>query len=319
MADATANQAVALVVHSRISDEGAAAYSSWQARVGERLRTWPGFLGQEVVPPAPPAQVDWTIVQRFASVEAARAWLNSEERARLVDEVSGYFVGQADLHLLRDGGTQRQTTASAMISFQVAPEDEAAFVKWQGRVQAAEAKFAGFRRHKLERPMPGVHDDWLVVLNFDSEPHLSAWLDSAERRALLEEGGRFGSDISVRRSNYGFDFWFPAEATSPGDRHGIFKSNLLILVMLYPLAFCWTHFVSAPLVDSHGVPFWAALFIGNFVSTQLLGWWLAPAIVSLFRWWIPPGIGLRRQLAGYAAILALYAVVLTASALLMAS
>lgn len=318
MADDDANQPVALVVHSRIKDEGAAAYAAWQTRVGEQLRAWPGFLGQEVVPPAPPAQVDWTIVQRFDSVETARAWLDSGERARLIDEISGYFVGPADMHLLRDGGTQRGASASAMISFNVAPEDEAAFVKWQGRVQAAEAKFAGFRRHKLERPMPGVHDDWLVVLNFDSGPQLSAWLDSAERRALLEEGGRFGSDINVRRSNYGFDFWFPAETSSPTDRHGIFKSNLLILVMLYPVAFCWTHFISAPLVGSHGVPFWAALFIGNFVSTQLLGWWLAPAIVSLFRWWIPPGIGLRRQLAGYGAIAALYGIALVASALVMA-
>lgn len=318
MADSDAGRAVALVVHSRIRDEGFAPFSTWQARVAERLRTWPDFLGQEVMPPSPPAQVDWTVVQRFANVDTARQWLDSEDRARLINEISAYFVGQEDMHLLHDAGPRPAVTVSAMISFHIAPADEAAFVKWQGRVQAAEAKFPGFRRHKLERPVPGVHDDWLVVLNFDNEANLTAWLESAERRTLLAEGGRFGSGLNVRRSNYGFDFWFPAETRSPANRHGIFKSNLLILAMLFPLVFCWTHFFGTRLVDQQGVPLWLALFVGNLITTQLLGWWLAPAIVSLFRWWLPPGIGLGRQIAGYAAIMGLYALALGAAALLTA-
>lgn len=313
-----AAQPVALVEHRRISDEGFGAFSTWQARVVERLRSWPGFLGQEVVPPAPPAHVDWTIVHRFASTEAARAWLASEERARLLDEIGRYFVGQEDVHLLPDAGSRPQISASAMISFVVSPGEEAAFIKWQDRLQAAEAKFPGFRRHRLERPVPGVHDDWLIVLNFDTEANLTAWLESAERRALLEEGGRFGRDISVRRSNYGFDFWFPVPPSAPPDHHRIFKSNLLILVVLYPIAFAWTHFIGTPLITSRGVPFWLSLFIGNLVTTQILGWWLAPMIFRLFRWWVPAGVGLGRQLAGYAAILVLYLLALAACALLAA-
>jgi uncharacterized protein len=318
MADASAERAVALVEHSRISADRVDAYSAWLVRVAERLNAWPGFVGQEVVPPAPPAQVDWTVVQRFASVEAAHRWLDSQDRARLIDEVGGCFVGPQDLHLLPDAGPRPTVTASAMISFNVAPEDEAAFLKWQGRVQAAEARFPGFRRHKLERPMPGVHDDWLVVLNFDNEGSLNGWLDSDERRALLAEGGRFGSGLNIRRSNYGFDFWFPAETKSPADRHGIFKSNLLILVVLYPLVFCWSHFVGSRLIDQQGMPFWIVLFVGNLITTQLLGWWFAPVIVGLFRWWLPPGISLRRQLAGYAATVGLYVLALGAAALLTA-
>ena len=110
-----AAQPVTLVVHRRISDEGSGAFLKWQARVAERLRSWPGFLGQEVVPPAPPAHVDWTIVHRFASADAARAWLASEERARLLDDISPYFVGQEDVHLLPDAGSGPQASASAMI------------------------------------------------------------------------------------------------------------------------------------------------------------------------------------------------------------
>ena len=36
-------------------------------------------------------------------------------------------------------------------------------------------------------------------------------------------------------------------------------------------------FVSGPMIDARGVPFWLSLFVGNLVSTQLLGWWVVPA------------------------------------------
>lgn len=313
---ADADTPVALVVQRRISDEGFAAFSLWQVKVAERLQSWQGFLDQEVIPPAPPTNVDWTIVQRFANAETARAWLQSEDRSRLTDEVSRYFVGQEDMHLMPDRGTRPKVTASAMVSYHVEPDEEPAFLKWQGRIQAAEARFPGFLRHKIERPVPGVHDDWLIVLAFDSETHMSAWLESPERRTLLEEGRRFGSEARVRRSNYGFDFWFPAQ-TGPIDRHGIFKRNLLILLVLYPIVFCWGYFISSPLVDKHGVPFWLSLFIGNFASTQLLGWWVAPTAFKFFDWWLPAGTGWRKQALGYATIVAFYAISMAVCAALL--
>src|SRR4029079_10136625 len=55
----TAGQPVALVIQRRIADDGFAAFARWNGEVGEALKAWPGFLGQEVVPPRPPAHVDW--------------------------------------------------------------------------------------------------------------------------------------------------------------------------------------------------------------------------------------------------------------------
>ena len=308
-----ATTAVAVVIHRRIADEGFSQFSAWTARGADRRRTWPGFLGQEVVPPAPPAQVDWAIVQHFKDADTARAWLQSQDRPRLIDEVRSLFVGQEDLHLLADGGTQPHSSTSVMISYAVPRDEERAFLKWQGRIQAAEAKFPGFVRHKIERPLPGVHDDWLIVLNFDSEANMTAWIDSPERQALLVEGGRFGTDLSLRRTNYGFDFWFPS--TAAPDPHRTFKSNLLILLVLYPVVFLWTYFVGGPL-EARGMPFWLSLFIGNVMSTQLLGWWVAPAAFKLFDWWLPSATPARRQFAGYALLAALYALSMAAFALL---
>ena len=310
-----ATDPVALVIHRRILDEGFGQFSAWQARVGARLATWPGFLGQQVVPPAPPAHVDWTIIQRFSDADTARAWLQSEDRLSLLDEVQSLFIGQEDMHLLPAGRAEPRASASAMISYAVPPAEEKAFLKWQGRIQAAEARFPGFVRHKIERPLPGVHDDWLIVLTFDSEANMTAWLDSPERRDLLEEGGKFGTDLKLRRTNYGFDFWFPATAAAP-DWHRTFKSNLLVLLVLYPTVFLWAYFIDRPL-GARGVPFWLALFVSNVASTQLLGWLVAPAVFRLFGGWLGPQPA-ARQIAGYALLGALYALSMLACALLFA-
>jgi uncharacterized protein len=303
---------VALVLHRRIRDEAYGRFAEWQARVGERLGAWPGFSGQEVVPPAPPLHVDWTVIQRFKDAEAAHGWLQSEDLARLLDEARWMFVGQEDLHLLPDGGPQPRSRASVMISYDVPHAEEPAFLKWQSRIQAAEAKFPGFVRHKIERPLRGVHDDWLIVINFDSDTHMTAWLESPERQALLEQGGRFGRDLRLHRTNYGFDFWFPGGG--PTDRHRVFKNNLLILLVLYPIVVLWMRFAGGPL-EARGVPFWLTLFAGNVVSTQLIGWWAAPAVFKRFDWWLGKS-DRRRQIAGYALLGALYALSMAACAFL---
>ncbi|MGO4716757.1 antibiotic biosynthesis monooxygenase [Bradyrhizobium sp. 2TAF24] len=309
---------VALVIQRRIADEGFAAFARWSGAVAERLKSWPGFLGQEVVPPQPPAHVDWVLILRFASAAAARGWLQSDLREELLAQIRHHFVGPEDIHLLPDAGQRQETAVSAVISFKVPAGDDDTFLAWQQRIQAAEAEFKGFLRHKIEPPIPGLHDDWIIILSFDSDAHLSAWLDSPERQALLAEGERFNAGMSVKRTSYGFNFWFPAgQAPAPGAAF-IFKCNLLVLLVLYPIVYLWGFFVSRPLIDAHGVPFWLSLFIGNLVSTQLLGWWVVPAAFKVFDWWLAPKTSTGRQIGGYALVAALYAVAMAAYAVLLA-
>ncbi|MBR1221826.1 antibiotic biosynthesis monooxygenase [Bradyrhizobium sp. U87765 SZCCT0131] len=309
---------VALVIQRRIADEGFAAFARWSGAVAERLKSWPGFLGQEVVPPQPPAHVDWVLILRFASAAAARGWLQSDLREELLAQIRHHFVGPEDIHLLPDAGQRQETAVSAVISFKVPPGADDTFLAWQQRIQAAEAEFKGFLRHKIEPPIPGLHDDWIIILSFDSDAHLSAWLDSPERQALLAEGERFNAGMSVKRTSYGFNFWFPAgQAPAPGPAF-IFKCNLLVLLVLYPIVYLWGFFVSRPLIDAHGVPFWLSLFIGNLVSTQLLGWWVVPAAFKAFDWWLKPTATTGRQIGGYALVAALYVVAMAIFALLLA-
>lgn len=317
MPEVTTAAPVSLVVHRRLAEKDYARYEAWQRTVGEHLAQWPGFLEREVIRPNPPHQVDWIVVQRFRDVDAARAWLQSPERAALMAEIGGVFIGNDDVHLFTEEVKHRSEAASVLISSTVAPGDEAAFLEWQRRISAAESHFDGFLGHKVERPIPGVQDDWVVVLSFDSDENLNRWIDSAQRRELLAAGASFNEKMQLTKASYGFGFWSGRRDAPLPDP--VFKSNLLVLLMLYPVVFLWGYFIADPLFAAHGVPFWLSLFIGNVVSTQLLGWVLVPWAFRLFGWWVKRGLPVRAEVAGYAVVVSVYIVSMAAYAWLLAA
>ena len=86
--------AVTVVTQTRVEPSFAEGFARWQRQISEAVATQPGFIKETVMPPSPPAQVDWVILQRFASTETAVAWLRSDERQRLVSEAQPMLVGR---------------------------------------------------------------------------------------------------------------------------------------------------------------------------------------------------------------------------------
>jgi uncharacterized protein len=293
---------VAVVVSRRVASDRDGDYFAWQQRIGVRLSTWPGYLGRELHRPEPPRQEAWVAVEHFADLGSARGWIASEERTAFVAEIRHLSLGDEEVRLVADPDASGTPVASAVISQSVSPVDEHAFLAWQSEISAAEARYDGFLGHRVERPVEGAQDDWVIVVTFASAAQLDAWLDSPERAALLERSRAFAADLRLTRTSHGFGFWSRDDEPDP-----VFKSNLLVLLMLYPFVFLWGYFVSTPLIDHQGVPFWLSLFIGNLVSTQLLGWFLVPWAFRRFRWWLRRHRGWRIELAGYLVLAALYA------------
>jgi antibiotic biosynthesis monooxygenase (ABM) superfamily enzyme len=304
---------VAVVIQNRITDESKGAYASWQVRVGERLASQPGFLGQEVRTPRPPEQVDWFVIQHFRDHASAQAWMESDELSTLLREIEGSFVGDSNISIVDDAASGYQN-ATVAVSCKVLPEREAEFMDWERKIFRAEARFPGFVGHRLERPIPGLQPRWKLVLTFSTDADLTRWLESPERSRLIEEGAKFQSDVQVDKVGYGFDFWSgPAERKdSPAT---ILKGNLIVLTVLYPVVFLWGYFVGSPLLGSW--PFWLALFIGNLFSTQLLGWYVAPKAFQALGWWLGPDVPLKKQVQGYAIVLGVNAISLAVYAWLL--
>jgi uncharacterized protein len=308
---------IALVMQHRVADASYAAYTRWLARLKERLRSQPGFIADEVVAPAPPAQLDWIMVARFANAQAAGRWLESPERAAALAEIRRpHLLADEEVHLMEDRGPRRQSGASAFFAYDVSPEKEEAFQEWQKAIHAEEIRQPGFLRRKIEPPVPGAGDEWIIVLTFDNDANLSRWLNSPDRQNLLQKGRALELAARVSRTSYGFDFWFRGNDTSRPGNGTILKNNLLVLLVLNPIVYLWG-LGPAPVLAAHGVPPWLGLFIGDLVSTQLLGWWFAPAVSRAFGWWLAPDTGWRSNVVGYAFLVALYAVSMAIHAALL--
>ena len=50
-------------VQVRQGEEG--AFAGWLAELNKIVATFPGYISAVVIPPVPPLQADWVLVQRF--------------------------------------------------------------------------------------------------------------------------------------------------------------------------------------------------------------------------------------------------------------
>jgi uncharacterized protein len=305
---------VTIVTQTRVRPESADKFAKWQEETSGIVAAFPGFIKQTVMPPSPPAQVDWVILQRFASTETAVAWLNSPQRLGRISDAASMLVGSDDVHIVNDGGAGvLPSPVSAVISTRIKPGQEAAYRAWEQRIAAAQSKAKGFQGYRFEPPVPGVQEDWLAILRFDTEANLQAWLDSPERRKLLEDAKPFTEEFHARIARTGFDQWFPVPA---GDAPppAIWKQNMLVLLMLYPVVFLFGYFVQTPYLSGRAaLPFAIALFIGNVVSVLILNY-LVPWTSHRFAWWLQPrGANPGRiAVAGAALVVAMYGLMVLA-------
>ena len=116
-------------------------FAEWQRRTNEAIADVPGFLRQAVIPPHPPTQVDWVILQHFADRDTAVAWLHSPLRAERLAEAQPLILGRDDVHLVAGEAVEAPPApVSLVISTRVKPGQEAAFRIWERRMTAAQAR-----------------------------------------------------------------------------------------------------------------------------------------------------------------------------------
>ena len=193
--NANSGEGVTIVTQTRVRPGNEDAFAQWQKGTSEAIARFRGFVQQTVMPPSPPAQVDWVILQRFATTEGATAWLNSKERRDRLAGAQAMLIGPDDVHLVADRGEGvLPAPVSAVISTRIKPGCEAAYRAWEQRIAAVQSKAPGFQGYRFEPPVPGVQEDWLAILRFDNEANLQAWFEvagtpEARRRGKALHGG----------------------------------------------------------------------------------------------------------------------------------
>jgi antibiotic biosynthesis monooxygenase (ABM) superfamily enzyme len=299
-----APELVVIQVRARSGDR--ADFESWLRDYNATVQQADGYLDYDLTRPTPGFDEDWVLVHRFTDRLTASSWVSSDAHRRLMSEVEPFAAGEVDVHLYTSD-PRRRGVVSALFTTRVDPGHEDEFLEWSTRVAAAQAAFQGFISYQVEPPIPGVQDDWIAVLSYDTDAHMRAWLSSPERAALLAEGASFDERARVHIVRNELDAWF--NTGGEGGSAPAWKRNMLVLLVLYPVVFLTATFVQDPLLMGNGLPFWLALFIANIASVVALGWLLVPAADRVFGWWLYPGGRSRRvTAAGVVVVVVLYGV-----------
>ena len=66
---------VSIVTQTSVRPERSEDFARWQGETSNMVSSFPGFVEQRLMPPNPPLQVDWVILQRFHTMEDAQRWL----------------------------------------------------------------------------------------------------------------------------------------------------------------------------------------------------------------------------------------------------
>ena len=283
-----AARSVSIVTQTCVRPDCNEDFARWQGETSSFIQHFPGFMEQRLLPPNPPLQVDWVILQRFASLADAQRWLASPERQKRIEGAAPMLVGRDDVHIVQDeAGGIKPAPVSTIISTRVKPGREAEYRSWERKIAAAQSKAPGLQGYRFEPPVPGVQEDFVAILRFDTRENLQAWLDSPVRKGLIEEAAPLTDEFHARIASSGFEQWFkdgtPGDAPLPA-----WKMNMLVLLMLYPIVMLFGYFIGTPLLDRElHLPFAVSLFVGNIASVFLTGF-LVPWIAARFGWWLRP-------------------------------
>ncbi len=298
---------VSIVTQTSVRPERSEDFARWQGETSNMVASFAGFVEQRLMPPNPPLQVDWVILQRFHTMEDAQRWLASPERQLRIEGAAPFLIGRDDVHIVRDDeGGRKPAPVSAVISTRVKPGKEVEYRAWERKIAAAQSKAPGLQGYRFEPPVPGVQDDYVAILRFDNQANLQAWLDSPVRKKLLAEADPLTEEFHARMGT-GFEQWFRDESGAPAP-WAVWKMDFIVLLLLYPIVFLWGFWVGAPILQNQmNLPWAVNLFIGNIVSVLLTGF-MVPWVANHMGWWMTPrGNVLRANLLGALLVCAIYA------------
>src|SRR5918995_6479533 len=272
-------------VQVRQGEEG--AFAGWLTELNKTIVTFPGYVSAVVIPPAPPAQSDWVMVQRFQTLEQLGAWLDSDERRSLLDKSASLLVGEGTTNVIEGTSSERspQDMVTEIITVSVKPGMEEAYQAWEERIQKVEAQFPGYQGLQLQTPIPGLQDHWVSMLRFDTAEHLNAWLESDAPRVALEEIEPF---IERREQQVAsaFSGWFTF-ADAPGQVPPSWKQGMIVLLVLFPVVMLEIPYLN-PLLSSLNLA--VANFISNALSVAVLTFGLTSLANRAFKWWLLLGL-----------------------------
>lgn len=267
-----------VIVARRVDPDRSAEAERWLERLAAAAGAMPGFVDATMQPPGEQHRGEWVIVYRFSSTATLRAWMDSPQRAALLDEGDELLLDTPREQVVALADERRSVTAVA--SFRARNGAEADVHAWYRDLQATLVDGEGFIRAELVEPTPESPADTAIVFSFTHRRHLDRWLESPERTALLDRLAPFVEGERTVNVVGGFAGWFPGGDPKPPKR---WKQAALVLLALYPTSLAIGVVRTALWPDLAGP---LATLVANAIGVAVLSWVLMPALTRRFRRWL---------------------------------
>jgi antibiotic biosynthesis monooxygenase (ABM) superfamily enzyme len=141
-----------------------------------------------------------------------------------------------DIFLVVPGGsdTPSDVGATVVITHRVRGDKRAEYEAWVGEISPLSRSAPGHLDWHLVRPIPGATETYTVIIRFQTTEHVRNWINSSERKRLIEKV----QPLLVSEDDFyvssGLDFWFtPAGAKAKVPVR--WKQYLLTWSAIYPL------------------------------------------------------------------------------------
>lgn len=175
---------------------------------------------------------------------------------------------------------------TVIVTRRVLPGRDAEYERLMTGMQAAAAAFPGHMGGFLVRPEADRDGCWRTLFAFDSEAHLQAWSESAERRQWLAQLAPLTEGDGARRVLSGLETWFSlptARTKSPPPR---WKMALMTWSGIFPLVLL-ASFTITPLLGQW-LPMPLTVLIVTGLITACMTWLYMPTLVRLLAGWLYP-------------------------------
>lgn len=276
----TVKQPTIIGLEAFIKPESKSAFVEWQGKFNAALAAFPGFISLEFSAPLSDKK-GWLIVQRFANEEALTSWRESNEYHKLLAELKKLLNQDGLKESLTDASNQFGNVTEVFVT-EVNPARAKDYNVWLAKIHEVEAKFPGFRGTYVQSPNEGKGSHWITLLQFDSLANLEGWLESDERKELLQESSSMISSLETHRVISPYAGWF-GSIEKGGDVPSPWKQAMLILLVLFPIVMIELKYLS-PLTASLDVSL--ATFIGNAISVSLITFPMIPMAIWCLSWWL---------------------------------
>lgn len=259
-------------------------FVAWQGKLNQSIASFKGFISLEILSEITHSpDVDWVIDTRFDTSENFHAWTKSSTFSKLNEELKQISISLSESEItncdLKGGVTELFVT-------KVSVDNELRYHEWLSRLHIAEANAPGFKGVFMQSPHKSSTqgENWITLLQFDTPENLDGWLNSPERKVILDEGLGFISSLENHRVESPFAGWF-SSLTADGFSVPVWKQTMIILMVLFPIVMLQMEFLK-PLLTTWNLSL--STFVSNAISVSLISWPFLPLSISVLGWWLRP-------------------------------